>query len=151
MSFLAIILFSTMSYANDVFIRYNIHAKTPYPDVSSVTLGYIHPVSIIKAKYEGGILLDRRVPNKTGYLQAGVGVQPEYGPVYIYFYQSVGLLSHTDNYLSTHFQFFEDVGIGFRGKDRTFIGIGYKHISNGGIKLPNKGKDLIGLHLGFEL
>jgi hypothetical protein len=53
----------------DIFMKYKIHATSPYPDVSSLALGAIDHRYVVKFKYEGGIILDRRVPNKVGDLQ----------------------------------------------------------------------------------
>lgn len=137
--------------ADDVFLRYNIHAVAPYPDVSSLSIGRINRHKVLASKYEGGIILDRRVPNKVAFGSASIGVQPEWGPFSLYFFQGVALLSGTDKFLSTPYQFMEEAGLQWRGKDGTFIGLGLRHISNGGLRLPNIGKDFIGLSAGFRL
>ena len=52
----------------------------------------------------------------------------------------VGIMFHTqpDNVLSTPFQFTEEINLMYRN-----IGLGFKHISNAGIKRPNKGRDYL--------
>lgn len=59
-------------------------------------------------------------------------------------------ISATDNYLSTHFQFCSDFGVGLRDR-KTFLNMGYSHISNAGIKLPNRGKDWVLFSIGVSL
>jgi hypothetical protein len=76
-----------------------------------------------------------------GVVKLGVGVKP--GPeVGVYGFGFVGPcgISATDTYLSTGFEFCTDIGLGVRDR-KTFMSAGYSHISNAGIKLPNRGKD----------
>jgi hypothetical protein len=146
-----LLLITNIAVADDVFLRYNIHAVAPYPDVSSLSLGYVNHRKVFSFKYEAGIVLDRRIPNKAGLFSAAVGIQPEWGPIGFYFYQGIGLLTSTDKYLSTNYQFIEQAGIYFRGKNGSHLGPGCWHMSNAGIKLPNLGKDFCGLMVGIKL
>lgn len=52
--------------------------------------------------------------------------------------------------LSTHFQFEDQIGIGWRWRRHT-LGLDYLHYSNAGIEKPNQGIDIIMLSYAFEL
>jgi hypothetical protein len=59
------------------------------------------------------------------------------------------VISTTDNYLSSHLQFCTDFGVGIRDR-QTFVDATYSHISNAGIKLPNRGKDFFVMEAGLR-
>lgn len=88
---------------------------------------------------------------QAGAISAQIGAKP--GPVTgVYGYAFVGpcLISATDTELSTHLQFATDIGFGVRDRD-TFMSVGYGHISNAGIKLPNAGRDYLSFSVGISL
>lgn len=152
MSALSLLFLSIMAAANeDFFVRYSVNAVKPYPGVKGLSIGLQASPDVLAWKLETGFLSDLRANNLAGYGQVGLGVEPKYGPVYFHFFQSVGAISAQDQYLSGYFQFFEDLGVGFKGTNGTGIGLGYKHISNAGITTPNRGKDLINLMVRFPL
>lgn len=85
----------------------------------------------------GGVIAGVRVPTLIGlYVNAGIG------PSYV--------LSPDSVVLTGHFQFFIEMGIGFCGYD-ICLGGRYAHLSNAGIKMPNRGLDLFQLDLKFKL
>jgi lipid A 3-O-deacylase len=62
------------------------------------------------------------------------------------------LSAHYDNNgrkLSTNFQFGSHVGLGYVLPNKLDIGVKLQHVSNGGIKQPNNGVNLVGLRLGY--
>jgi len=66
--------------------------------------------------------------------------------IYLKLQIGAGLISKTTKKLSTNFQFTEKIGAGIVYKKIDF-GINFIHISNGGIKKPNGGKNFITLEI----
>lgn len=56
------------------------------------------------------------------------------------------LYENNGDKLSTHFQFGDHVGVGYRW-DKVDLTLKYQHYSNGGIKKPNSGADFVVLRL----
>lgn len=83
--------------------------------------------------------------------KAQVGVKP--GPVTgLYgfgFFGPCGITT-TDTQLGSNYQFATDVGVGIRDS-MTFMSVGFSHISNAGLKLPNRGKDFLIFSIGVSL
>lgn len=64
----------------------------------------------------------------------------------------IGYLPKPDDYyLSGHLQFVNDVSVGVRASDCVTIGLAYRHISNAGIVMPNRGRDFLMFNLGWGL
>lgn len=82
-----------------------------------------------------------------GSYSVGLRVNPE--PLYIEALWGVALISTPDVFLSGHFQFTQDLGIGFKDHYGRAIGVSYKHLSNAGIMLPNKGRDMFLIQIGI--
>lgn len=82
-------------------------------------------------------------------LQVGAKPGPETG-LYGYAFFGPALISSTDTQLSTNFEFATDIGFGVRDR-YTFMSAGYAHISNAGIKLPNKGRDYLLFSVGISI
>jgi len=79
-----------------------------------------------------------------------LGVSP--GPVvglYGSAFSGVCAISTSDTQLGSLYQFCTDFGIGVRD-NKTFLGVTYSHISNAGLKLPNKGRDFLVLEMGVR-
>ena len=58
-------------------------------------------------------------------------------------------ISSTDALLGSIYQFCTDFGIGIRDTE-TILSVTYSHISNAGLKLPNKGRDFVILGMGLR-
>lgn len=56
------------------------------------------------------------------------------------------IVGYPDAALASAFEFTEEIAIGFKD-----VSIGYKHISNAGLKEPNHGRDYIFLNLALPL
>lgn len=84
-----------------------------------------------------------------GKLQFGVKPGP-YTGLYGKAFGGPCLITATDVRLGSFYQFCTDVGIGVRDRD-SFVGIGYSHISNAGLKLPNSGRDYVVFEMGISL
>jgi len=79
------------------------------------------------------------------------GLRVEAGYLYIENYFGFGWISQVDSMLSTSFEFTEEIGAGIKDEKGRFIGIEYRHFSNAGIQLPNKGRDFILINTGVGL
>lgn len=83
-----------------------------------------------------------------GKLQLGITPGPPVG-IYGMAYTGPCGISSVDVLLGSNFQFCTDFGAGIRDTE-TFIGVTYSHISNAGIKLPNRGRDYLVMGMGFQ-
>lgn len=111
-------------------------------------------IGVFHGQLEGGLWSDSRARpayESAGFASYGLGIKPHYGPIFAQAFFGPGVITHTDGLLSTNVQFFHDLGIGFKGTDGTAVSVGYKHVSNAGMKLPNKGRDFFGIQLSIDL
>jgi hypothetical protein len=129
--------------------KYFVNANGNAHETKGLSLAYQSEFMFFRTKLDGGMWWDSREGGKpSAFGFAGLGVEPQYGPIYVNFFQSVGLISHTDQYLGGHFQFMEEIGLGFRDlKEGTSVGLFYRHISNAGLTQINKGRDYIGIQV----
>jgi len=138
-------------HASDgTYLHYYVGAQAgEMSSLKSLSVGYQDHVLFLATRLEGGGVFDRRRGgSSSAFGHASVGVEPEYGPIYMHFFQGVGLMTSSDAFNSGYLQFFEDFGIGFRDREKgVSVGLSYKHISNAGLSEPNKGRDLIGLQV----
>ena len=126
----------------------NILMKESRPfDVVFNSVGYkVDSFSILKNRTDIGYWSDKNKDRKDSlFISNGFGIQPEYKNINAELYSSLAYISNPDSRLSTNFQFKHDIGIHYKMTDEYKVGIIYTHISNGGIKHPNLGRDFIGL------
>lgn len=90
-----------------------------------------------------------RIGAGVGKLQIGVKPGPVTGLYGFGFFGPCGITT-TDSQLGSNYQFATDVGMGIRDA-MTFMSVGYSHISNAGITLPNRGKDWVVFSIGVSL
>ncbi len=84
------------------------------------------------------------------YSHISFGLEPDLGKLYINYFLGPALISRTDALLGNNWQFFQELGIGVKGKKRgTRIGVVFKHMSNAGIVKPNKGRNFLNLRVQF--
>lgn len=134
--------------ADDLTLRYSVNAIGAPADVMGLSLGHTFDSGFLQYKLEGGFTNDRRVSNLTGFGLASVGIVPTAGNFFMSFHQGFALLTNPDGLiLSGHFQFVEDLGVGFRGNNNTAIVFGARHYSNAGIQQPNVGRDTVYLEV----
>lgn len=133
----------------DIFIRYSINANKPVRSLKSLSLGAIQKHEVLHTIFELGVLADG---DAALFGQIGAGIEPKAGPIYFHFFQSIGFVTKEDQYLSGYFQFVEDLGVGIRDvKTQTALGFSFKHLSNGGLSSPNKGRELIGIQVRLPI
>lgn len=82
-------------------------------------------------------------------LQIGVKPGPATGFFGFGFFGPCGITA-TDSQLGSNYQFATDIGAGIRDT-YTFMTVGYGHISNAGLKLPNHGRDYLIFSIGVSL
>lgn len=140
------------------YFKYMVNANSSIGDFSAMKglgVGYQSSAWFLATRLEAGAYTDqskRGGVRSSGFGFAGIGVQPEYGPLYVNFFQYVGLIGSPDTVLGGLFQFSEEVGIGIKDeRNGTSVGLFYKHISNAGISLPNIGRDFAGVQVMIPL
>lgn len=147
------LLFCPQLAQAETLIKYYINAGPSISSVKGLSLGKQEKLLFLETKWEGGLIYDTRPSAKAmGFLSGSLGVEPKAGPLYVNFFQGVGLVSTSDAYLSGLFQFFIEAGAGVADVDTGIkLGVHCKHISNAGISLPNRGKDMCGIQIGIPL
>lgn len=114
-------------------------------DVKIFSVGYQDNwMWVFDHKYEFGLWTDIKGDmgrSGSGYVAYSIGLEPVLDWFYIHSFWGLAFITNPDIYLSTNFQFMQDLGLGIKGKKGKRIGVNYKHISNAGIKTPNKGRD----------
>ena len=155
--FAAILLFSTMVMADSTLkIQYGVGidpVKVFNDRLRSINIGYYGNLEKSTSwAITGGWLAESSNALNTGYgcAQFGVELRPlsfmyvdnYFGPCY--FHEAHG-------FISGKLQFATNLGIGWRDKTGSQIGLNWKHFSNAGIKRPNIGLDLVMFNLSFGL
>lgn len=79
----------------------------------------------------------------TFFLGPSIGVSIVRSAFYVKVFFGPALVSHTDEHLSTPYEFHTDLQLGFKDYRGVGIGLGYKHLSNAGIQGPNIGRDFL--------
>lgn len=144
------------SLAADYSVRFGPSIQDGSTNGSSKAMGVraeSHEVRGIYNAVELGGYVDNGGEGRKGaaVAKAQLGVKPgQTSGVYGFAFTGPCLITATDSVLSTNFQFATDVGVGIRDSE-TFVSVGYSHISNAGIKLPNRGRDFILFSLGVSL
>lgn len=160
--FLAFIflLYSVHScFAGEAVIRYGLGFAQPEGSrdalVKTLGVGFRNNLnSQILWQVETGMFSDSQSNlgrNSAATLKAQLGIAPSIGAFYAGAFFGAGGISKTDTLLSSHFQFFHDLELGFRDAVGTGMAFGWSHISNAGLSLPNHGRDFlcVRLLLGF--
>ena len=113
---------------------------------TDLTLFFQHKIGI------GGWFNDHPQFNRSSatFISYSVGIQVRPGPFYFENFFGISGISKTDSMLSTNFEFTEEIGMGVMDGLGRFIGIGYKHFSNAGFQLPNKGRDFFIINTGIN-
>jgi len=157
-------LLPSVSFANDydlgegTFFKYGVGRKTPdqlgVSQVKTFSVGRQSSLLyILDQKWEVGMWSDT-VGNgrkSSGFGGWSMGIEPKLGSFYIHSFWGVIGITTTDTMLSTNLQFMQDLGVGLRDARGVGIGAGYKHISNAGIKQPNRGRDFFFVQLQIPL
>lgn len=84
------------------------------------------------------------------FISYSIGIQVLPGFFYLENFFGIAYIGQTDSMLSSNLEFIEEIGIGMQDMIGRFIGIEYRHFSNAGISLPNKGRDFILINTGIH-
>jgi hypothetical protein len=149
---LLFILLLTASYskADEIYLKYGISPKRA--EVKIASLGYRDDFFwLLSYQMELGYFKDPSdSARSSGYAASGLGVEID---SYLYgsFYFGPALISCPDNLLAGNLQFNTDLTIGLKDKRGLKLGVGYKHLSNAGIKEPNIGREFVYMGLTFPI
>jgi len=152
LALLLLLLIPTTANADAVLFRYGLGFGAPNQsgrgEIKWFSIGIEKDHSQPWAsQVELGVISDMRESQgrRSGlFASYAVGPKMQLGPVQTRYLWGVGYLSHPDSLLSSHLQFTHDLTIGLYDR-KSGLSLGYKHISNAGITLPNRGRDFITL------
>jgi hypothetical protein len=123
-----------------------------YPSIKLFAASYRRRIAFLMSQAEIGFWSDNatnRMSSVFTFFNIGFQVQPD--PFVVYAMLGPGLISGPDELLSTNLQFNTEVGGGLRDRNGFGIDFSYRHISNGGIKLPNTGRNFVQVRLTAPL
>jgi len=147
---------SRSSRADDYSIRFGPSIQNGSTDGSSKQFGMRYESELADSIYLGGELggfVDTGGKGRKGSgvakFQIGVKPGPKVGVYGFGFFGPCGITS-PDSQLGSRYQFATDIGLGVRDLN-TFMSVGYGHISNAGLKLPNHGRDVLLFTVGVSL
>lgn len=126
-----------------------------FDDVKIISFNSVTKIGLFREKIEGGLWLDKakylEERKENGYFSYSLGMRVHPGYLYIENFWGLLVNVNTDRYLPSHFNFVNDFGIGLEDSQLRMIGIHFKHISNAGLKSPNRGRNFIYLRMGLQL
>jgi len=140
------------AHADAVFFRYGLGFNAPGQqgrgEIKFFSLGIEQEgkAPLIR-QAELGVIADQKdyLGRRSGlFMGATIGPQMQLGPVRTRYLWGVAYISQTDALLSSNMQFTHDLSLGLNDL-KSGISLGYKHISNAGLKLPNRGRDFLTL------
>lgn len=152
LSFLFGLLAISQANADAVFFRYGLGFGAPQQngrgEIKWFSLGIEqdHKAPWV-TQAELGVIADQKdyLGRRSGlFLGTTVGPKMQLGPVQTRYLWGVAWISTTDALLSSHMQFTHDLTLGLYDR-KSGLSLGYKHISNAGITLPNRGRDFVTL------
>lgn len=134
---------------SEVYFKYGLGVNLPQQnsitEVKSFSIGHSQPISSnLKSNVELGLWSDNNSNRKSAsYVSYVIGPSLDFRPLYIEPLWGVNVSSKTDSVLSTAFNFKHEFSIMLKDRDQSGLALTYTHLSNGGMKLPNRGRDFI--------
>lgn len=83
------------------------------------------------------------------YGSAMLGLEVKNTGLVVGYYVGPALISTPDRYLGSNFQIAQEVCLGLMDERGVWVGVAYKHFSNAGLVLPNKGRDFVVMKVKF--
>ncbi len=83
------------------------------------------------------------------YVHTSLGLEPHLNGFYLNYQLGPAYITSPDSNLASNFQVHHELGFGLHDVRGVRIGVVLKHFSNGGMVLPNKGRNFVGLRAGF--
>jgi len=152
----ALFCITSRANATDYSVRFGPGIQGGSPTGSTKMFGVRSESHLIRGVYsatEVGGYVDNGGGGRSGagIVKVQFGVKPgQHSGLYGFGFVGPCVITATDTQLSTHTQFATDIGLGVRDMD-TFMSVGYSHISNAGIALPNKGRDYLLFSVGVSI
>jgi hypothetical protein len=158
---LTALFFSPLTHAGyftdpggEYFLRYGVISGegtlTAFPNTKLFLVGLRRDHKIFTTQLEFGGFFDGRAGAKNAAIAIlSAGLKTQTLPFSFYYLPGVALMSSTDAFLSTIFQFSHDLGISLKDARGVSLDFSYRHISNAGIALPNAGRNFLVLKLGL--
>jgi len=156
--FTLLMLISSITYANDVSLKYGVGfgeiSQEGVAETKYISLGWIEDLNpIVKQKFDIGAWFDSMdhfgFNRSSGFGTYSVGVRVEPAYIYAETFFGISYITQPDCQLGTNFEFTEELGIGIKDDMGKWIGIEYRHFSNAGISSVNKGRDFLLINLGI--
>ena len=145
MKTLFLFFFPLFLFANTIILDYGKGEKDK--NFYNIELSFNTPIKNLPTYTSLGIGgWDKEESSFFGSINEGI----KYGKKYFTYAQvGVAALANTTKNLSTSLEFTEKIGIGLN-LENFDISLFYRHISNGGIKKPNRGENFTGITLYFN-
>lgn len=140
------LFFISLSCQADSFIKYGLGINDRISSVKYFSLGMEEEfISVIDYKLETGLWVDTNgYPRRSsGFGAASLGVTSDGDTVFAKCFWGLAGITHTDERLSTNYQFKNDLELGVQDRRKVGVGLGYTHFSNAGARTPNLGRDII--------
>lgn len=150
-------LMHSLAFASELRLSYGLGTEESLgidSTVKGLGAAYIKHWDVVSLKWELGTMSDSKLadpflPYST--IQFGTQIKP-WDWFYVENYFGPGYVSQTTDKLGSNFQFFLDLGLGFKEPNTgAALGWGYQHISNAGIVQPNIGQNVMKIQVGFPL
>lgn len=152
---LILLLIATPALADTAYFRYGVGVFDPQKlgSVKTFALGYQHPISrVFLLQTDLGLFTDSGPGRKSSFtLSQSIGPRTNVGPVHLTSLWGVSAVPTPDNNrLSGYMQFVNDIILEVRGKNGVGFGASYRHMSNAGLSLPNKGRDWLTFRMSLS-
>ena len=115
-----------------------------------ITLGYQHKFFyLFDYQLEAGNFSNhgKSLPDESYFVGSSVGVSLVQHSWYAKSFIGPALVTPTNVYLNTPIELNTDLELGLRDHRGLGMGVGYKHMSNGGVTTPNLGRDFLFLKI----
>jgi hypothetical protein len=147
-----VLIASQQAWADAVLFRYGLGFGAPGQvgrgEIKLFSIGIEHDAHApFVTQAELGVIADQKDylgRRSSVFGSASVGPKMTLGSVQTRFLWGVAYISAPDSVLGSHFQFKHDLTLGLYDL-RSGLSVGYNHISNAGLVLPNRGRDFITL------
>lgn len=157
---MVLLLFSPITYAENIVLKYGLGMgatkQLNLSDIKYISAGYEHELGVLfKSKFDLGYWNDIGVSdlqrNSSGFTSASIGVRVAPNYFYIENFFGCAWVFSPDTQLGLPFEFTEEFGFGLEDQLGKFIGFEYRHFSNAGLSVNNKGRDFILINMGVPL
>jgi hypothetical protein len=155
LKYLLLLLVTQPAFANTLYFRYGVGVFDSQKTgaVKTFALGYQRPLGrALTLQSDVGLFTDSGPGRKSSLtLSQSIGPRTNIGPVHMAALWGAALVPTPDaNRLSGRFQFVNDIILEVRGKNGVGFGVSYRHLSNAGIELPNKGRDMVTFRMSYS-